>query len=117
MLSISMTSEGVKKLSILGTLLGNRYLSKDSIIFIDEPESALHPQLVSVFMDMIMSLSKMGIQFFIASHSYFVIKKLYLLAHQQGGCRCLWCRSTRVAATSALICVRRCPAILSLMSR
>lgn len=84
LLSISMTSEGVKKLSILGTLLGNRYLSKDSIIFIDEPESALHPQLVSVFMDMIMSLSKMGIQFFIASHSYFVIKKLYLLAHQQG---------------------------------
>ena len=50
-----MTSEGVKKLSILGTLLGNRYLSKDSIIFIDEPESALHPQLVSVFMDMIIA--------------------------------------------------------------
>ena len=82
MLSISMTSEGVKKLSILGTLLGNHYLSKDSVIFIDEPESALHPQLVSTFMDIIMALSKMGIQFFIASHSYFVIKKLYLLAHQ-----------------------------------
>ena len=82
-LSISLTSEGVKKLSILDSLLGNHYLSKDSIIFIDEPECALHPQLISLFMEMIQELSHSGIQFFIASHSYFVIKKLYLLAHQK----------------------------------
>lgn len=83
LISISMTSEGVKKLSILDALLGNHYLSKDSIIFIDEPECALHPQLVSQLMDIICELSKAGLQFFIASHSYFVIKKLYLLAHQK----------------------------------
>lgn len=81
--SISMTSEGVKKISILDALLGNHYLSKDSIIFIDEPECALHPQLVSLFMEMIVELSRVGIQFFLASHSYFVIKNLYLLAHQK----------------------------------
>lgn len=83
LISISMTSEGVKKLSILDALLGNHYLSKDSIIFIDEPECALHPKLVSQLMDIIYELSKAGLQFFIASHSYFVIKKLYLLAHQK----------------------------------
>lgn len=83
LISISMTSEGVKKLSILDALLGNHYLSKDSIIFIDEPECALHPQLVSQLMDIICELTKTGLQFFIASHSYFVIKKLYLLAHQK----------------------------------
>ena len=33
-------------------------------------------------MDIIYSLSEIGIQFFIATHSYFVIKKMYLLAHQ-----------------------------------
>ena len=34
-------------------------------------------------MDIIFELTKAGLQFFIASHSYFVIKKLYLLAHQK----------------------------------
>ena len=82
-ISITMASEGVKKLSILDALLGNHYLSKDSIIFIDEPECALHPRLVSQLMDIIAELTKAGLQFFIASHSYFVIKKLYLLAHQK----------------------------------
>lgn len=82
-IGIAMASEGVKKLSILDALLGNHYLSKGSIIFIDEPECALHPQLVSQLMDIIVELTKAGLQFFIASHSYFVIKKLYLLAHQR----------------------------------
>ena len=79
---IAVTSEGIKKLSILDSLLGNHYLSRDSIIFIDEPESALHPELISHFLDIIFMLAKAGLQFFIASHSYFVIKKLYLIAHQ-----------------------------------
>lgn len=79
---IDITAEGIKKLGILDSLLGNHYLSKDSIVFIDEPECALHPELVSSFMDIILSLAKVGIQIFIATHSYFVIKKLYLLARQ-----------------------------------
>lgn len=80
---IALTSEGIKKLSIIDSLLGSHYLSEDSIVFIDEPESALHPEMISKFMDIVMTLSKRGLQFFIASHSYFVIKKLYLLAHQE----------------------------------
>lgn len=79
---IDITAEGIKKLGILDSLLGNHYLSKDSIIFIDEPECALHPELVSSFMDIILSLAKVGIQVFIATHSYFVIKKMYLLSRQ-----------------------------------
>ena len=75
---IAMTSEGIKKLSILDTLLGNHYLS----LFIDEHESALHTELISQVFDIIFMLSKEGLQFFVASHSHFVIKKLYLIAHQ-----------------------------------
>ena len=80
---IGLTSEGVKKISILDSLLGNHYLSSKSLIFIDEPESALHPELISQFMDIILSLAKNGVQFFIATHSYFVIKKLYVEAVKQ----------------------------------
>jgi AAA15 family ATPase/GTPase len=77
---IGVTAEGVKKIAILDTLLGNRYLTRGSIIFIDEPESALHPAAISKFLDIIQALAEGGIQFVMASHSYFVIKKLYLIA-------------------------------------
>lgn len=81
---ISLTAEGIKKVSILDVLFGNHYLTKDSVVFIDEPESSLHPGLVSSFMEMIFELAKCGVQFFISSHSYAVIKKSYILAHQKG---------------------------------
>ncbi len=79
--SIGVASEGVKKIAILDRLLGNGYLTRSSVIFIDELESALHPTAISDFLDIIdMIAFDMGIQVFIASHSYFVIKKLYLNA-------------------------------------
>lgn len=79
---ISMTSEGVKKLSILDLLLGNHYLDDNSIIIIDEIEANLHPALITRLLDAILLLVQAGVQFFIASHSYFVIKRLYVMAHQ-----------------------------------
>jgi predicted ATPase len=81
--SIGVTAEGIKKIAILDTLLGNRYLSPESVVFIDEPESALHPVAISQLLDIIAILASNGIQFFIASHSYFVIKKLFLIAQEQ----------------------------------
>ena len=80
---IGVTAEGIKKIAILDTLLGNRYLDTKSIVFIDEPESALHPVAVSKFLDIVAVLAHRGIQFFLASHSYFVVKKLFLIAQHQ----------------------------------
>lgn len=82
--SIHTTAEGVKKIGILDTLLSNRTLSPKSVIFIDEPESALHPTAITKLMDIISLLAEYGIQFFIASHSYFVVKKLFLIAQSTG---------------------------------
>ncbi|MDO4510957.1 MAG: AAA family ATPase [Bacteroidales bacterium] len=80
---IASTSEGVKKLSILDLLLGNHYLDSESVIIIDEIEANLHPSLITKLLDAILILAKSGVQFFIASHSYFVIKRLYIMAHRQ----------------------------------
>ncbi len=80
---IGVTAEGIKKIALLDTLLGNSYLDKNSVVFIDELESALHPTAISKFIDILAILSSCGIQFFIASHSYFVIKKLFLIAQEQ----------------------------------
>lgn len=80
---IGVTAEGVKKIAILDTLLGNRYLDLSSIVFIDEPEAALHPSAISEFLDIVALLAAGGLQFFLASHSYFVVKKLHLIAQER----------------------------------
>jgi AAA15 family ATPase/GTPase len=81
---IGVTAEGVKKIAILDTLLGNRYLDTNSVVLIDEPEAALHPTAISKLLDIVAILAERDIQFFIASHSYFVVKKLFLLAQERG---------------------------------
>lgn len=81
--SVGVTAEGFKKIGILDILLGNRYLDRNSLLFIDEPESALHPQAISDFLDIIALLAEGGMQFFLASHSYFVVKKLHLIAKEK----------------------------------
>ncbi len=81
---IGVTAEGIKKIAILDTLLSNRYLSPESIVFIDEPESALHPSALTMLLDIVASLAECGIQFIMASHSYFVVKKLFLIAQEKG---------------------------------
>jgi hypothetical protein len=80
---IGVTAEGIKKIAILDTLLGNRYLDTQSVVLIDEPESALHPMAISQLLDIVAMLADSGIQFFMASHSYFVVKKLFLIAQER----------------------------------
>ncbi|GFH62754.1 MAG: ATP-binding protein [Candidatus Desulfovibrio kirbyi] len=81
--SIGVTAEGIKKIGILNTLLANGYLEPDSIVFMDEPESSLHPKAISGLLDIVTLLAGSGIQFFLASHSYFVVKKLFLIAQEK----------------------------------
>ena len=81
--SINATAEGVKKIGIMDTLVRNQYLTPNSVVFIDEPESALHPDAIIKLLDIINVLAKQGMQFFIASHSYYVVKKLYLTAQKE----------------------------------
>lgn len=81
--SMGVMSEGIKKLAIFDQLLANRYLSQSSIVFIDEPEASLHPKAISAFMDFLYRLARNGMQIFIATHSYFVIKKLCLIARRE----------------------------------
>ena len=79
--SIHATSEGVKKIAILERLLAGGMLTNQSVLFVDEPEASLHPRAISVLMEVLDALAnEYGVQVFIASHSYFVIKKLRILA-------------------------------------
>lgn len=79
---IALTAEGVKKIGILTTLIRNRQLTPNAVLFMDEPENALHPEAVRVLVDMIFLMAKSGMQIFLATHSYFVLKQVYLSAIQ-----------------------------------
>ncbi|MCB5230574.1 MAG: hypothetical protein LHW55_02995 [Candidatus Cloacimonetes bacterium] len=74
------TAESVKKIAILDILFNNSYLDTNSIISIDKPKAALHPTTVSKLSAIIAVLATKGIQFFLATHSQFVLKKLYLIS-------------------------------------
>jgi AAA15 family ATPase/GTPase len=84
--SINVTAEGAKKIAIMDNLLGNRYLTPRSVLFIDEPESSLHPEALNKFLDILFSIAREGIQIFIASHSYFTIKKLLIISQKEKLC-------------------------------
>jgi len=80
---IHSTAEGIKKIGIIDRLLSNKFIQPNSIIFIDEPEAFLHPKAIIEFLDIITLLAKNNIQIFIATHSYFVINKLMLVAKKE----------------------------------
>ena len=74
--AMQQTAEGIKKIGILTTLITNRQLGKGTILFMDEPETALHPDAIRQMVEMLVAMSKAGVQIFIATHSYFVVKQL-----------------------------------------
>lgn len=81
--SMQQTAEGIKKIGILTTLITNRQLSKGTVLFMDEPETALHPDAIRKMVEMLVSMSKAGVQIFIATHSYFVIKQLAICSKRE----------------------------------
>jgi energy-coupling factor transporter ATP-binding protein EcfA2 len=76
------TADGIKKLGILAALLKSRSIDKESIVFVDEPETNLHPRAISVLTTLLFRLGQAGVQVYLATHSYFVLKQLEILAKQ-----------------------------------
>ena len=61
---------GIKSFSLLQMLLKNLYLDENTLLIIDEPEAHLHPQWIVEYARLIILLhKKLGVKFFIASHS------------------------------------------------
>ena len=66
----SFEASGFRKFGLLWKLIRNGLLEKDSILFWDEPENSLSPELVPVLVDILLELSRNGVQVFIATHDY-----------------------------------------------
>jgi len=78
--ALPLTAEGVKHVGILSTLIQNGQLNKNSVLILDEPEDNLHPGAIRSLMKVITALGKKGVQVFLSTHSYFVLKQLHIEA-------------------------------------
>lgn len=82
--SMGQTADGIKKLGLVNRLIENRSLHRGSVLFLDEPETNLHPRAISVLTETLFQLGQAGVQVYVATHSYFVIKALENLARLHG---------------------------------
>lgn len=82
--NMHQTAEGIKKIGILSRLIRNRRLSPSGgcALFVDEPEVNLHPRAVVLFAEMLHNFAQSGIQVYLTTHSYFLLKRLEQLARR-----------------------------------
>jgi predicted ATPase len=79
----SMEASGYRKFGLLATLIRNEQISPGSILFWDEPENSLNPELVPKLVDILLELSRNGVQIFLATHSEILAS--YFAANRQKG--------------------------------
>ena len=91
-LEFTLLAEGIRKLGLLWLLIQNGAVGKleensafscvnwdePSILFWDEPETNMNPSLIGTLMNFLLELQRDGVQVFIATHSYVVLKELDL---------------------------------------
>ena len=78
-IEITLIAEGLRKIGMIAQLLANGSLTKNSILFWDEPETNLNPRLIRKMAEVLMELSRAGMQIFIATHSLFLVKEIEIL--------------------------------------
>ena len=81
-LEFSLLAEGMRKLGLLWRLIQNGTLLEGAVLFWDEPETNLNPKLFGAVIEILLELQRMGVQIFIATHDYAILKELDLRKKQ-----------------------------------
>ena len=82
-LEFSLLAEGMRKLGLLWLLIQNGTLLEGSVLFWDEPETNLNPKLFGAVVKILLELQRKGVQIFLATHDYAVLKELDLQRKQE----------------------------------
>jgi predicted ATPase len=73
-----LVAEGWRKLALLYQLIANGSLQKGSVLYWDEPETNLNPSLMDEVINVLLELARRGIQIFLSTHDYIILKELDL---------------------------------------
>ena len=79
-LEFTLLAEGLRKLGLLWLLIRNGSLKPGAVLFWDEPETNLNPKLYGVVIEVLLELQRVGVQVFLATHDYVILKELDLQA-------------------------------------
>lgn len=77
-LEFTLLSEGMRKLALIWLLTQNGVLTNGSVLFWDEPEANLNPSRMGEVVDVILELQRIGVQIFVATHNYVLLKEFEL---------------------------------------
>jgi hypothetical protein len=69
LVEFALDADGFNKFGLLWKLLRNGLLESGSILFWDEPEASINPELIPTLVDILLELQRGGVQVFVATHS------------------------------------------------
>ena len=78
--AMPMVAEGIRKIAALVRLQRNGWLGPGTTLYWDEPETNINPVLMDELIGAILVLARQGVQIFLATHSYVILKELDLQA-------------------------------------
>lgn len=81
-MEMHLVAEGLRKLAMIARLIATGSLLDKGYLFWDEPEANLNPKILKVVARIILQIAQSGIQVFIASHSLFLLRELYILTRK-----------------------------------
>jgi len=82
-----LVAEGLRKLATLSQLIKNGWFQPGTSLFWDEPETNLNPALMDEIVTAILELSRNGVQVFLATHSYLLLKELEIQRKREDSIR------------------------------
>lgn len=82
-LPFSLVAEGFRKVSALYRLVELNWLTPGSVLFWDEPEVNLNPKWMDEVIEALVILARSGVQIFLATHSYVILKEIDLVLRSQ----------------------------------
>lgn len=77
-LEFTLLAEGIRKLALVWLLIQNGTLLSGSVLFWDEPEANLNPALMGDVVEVILELQRLGVQVFLTTHNYVLLKEFDL---------------------------------------
>ena len=77
-LEFTLLAEGMRKLALIWLLIQNGTLLAGSVLFWDEPEANLNPSLLGKVVEVILELQRLGVQVFLSTHNYVLLKEFDL---------------------------------------
>jgi AAA15 family ATPase/GTPase len=74
LIPFAIEAEGYKKFGLISRLVETGHIKSGSILVWDEPDANLNPKLIPELVNILLELSRQGVQIFLATHDYNLMK-------------------------------------------